>query len=36
MNIVHPVFTLNCGQGMPAVGMGTYKLNGREGVASML
>lgn len=36
MNIVHPVFTLNSGQGMPAVGMGTYKLNGREGVASML
>ena len=36
MNIVHPVFTLNSGQGMPAVDMGTYKLNGREGVASML
>ena len=36
MTVIHPVVTLNSGHGMPAIGLGTYKLNGREGVASML
>ncbi|MEJ1092362.1 hypothetical protein WDU93_11770 [Microbacterium sp. Mu-43] len=31
----HPVFTAHNGFALPAVGLGTYRLNGEEGAAAV-